>query len=110
MSLTQVGYDEQNGNDPNVVVQTLDIKIQNGCQLKSSCLVHGLFHQGVDIGIDSRNLTQRLFLKRIVIIFRGGQKSSSIRGLISSNTRLPPHDLPIIRLSLITSEQIKIEK
>ena len=62
---------EQNSNDPNIVVQTLEIEIQNGRQLKLSCLVHQLFHQSVNIGINTRNLAQRLLIKNFVILYVG---------------------------------------
>ena len=57
--------------DLNVVVQALEVEIQNGHQLKSSCLVHGLFHQGVNICINPQNLTQGFLIKRLVIFFAG---------------------------------------
>ena len=65
---------KKNSNDLNVVVQTLEIEIQNGRRLKSSCSVYGLFHQGVNIGINPRNLAQGLLIRSFVILFCRGQK------------------------------------
>ena len=44
----------------------------------------------------------------MIFFFGGG--AEIIRGLICINTRWPPHDLPIIKLCLITLEERKIEK
>ena len=85
------------------MVQTLQIEIQNNCQLKSLCLV-----QGVNIGINPRNLAQGLHKSSSVGFFRR-QKSCFIRGLFCINTRWSPCDLQIITLYIITLEQMKIE-
>ena len=60
---------KKNSNDLNVVFQTLEIEIQNDRQLKSSSLVHGLFHQSVNIGINPQNLAQGLLTKSFDICF-----------------------------------------